>query len=201
MLKSIIKKVADLFSILVLLPIVFLHFVFKTVGRRDYFFSASSQFLSLFPGLTGSNLRKNYYRMTMTRCSGDCAILFGTLFFQSDTEIGKHVYIGAHCNIGSSVIEDYCTLGSNVHILSGKKQHFFDDLKKPVQEQGGVLEKIRIGEDTWIGNGAIVMANVGRKCVIGAGSVVTRELPDYCVVAGNPARIIRSRKSQGHVIG
>jgi len=163
-------------------------------GRRDHFFSASSQFLSLFPGLLGSYLRKNYYRLTMTACSGDCAIMFGTIFSQTDTEIGTHVYIGANCNIGRSIVEDYCTLGSNVHILSGKKQHNFEDLDTPIQEQGGTFKKIRIGEDTWIGNGAIVMANIGKKCIIGAGSVVTRDFPDYSIIGGNPAKILKKRK-------
>jgi virginiamycin A acetyltransferase len=62
-----------------------------------------------------------------------------------------------------------------------------------VQKQGGTFEKVVIGEDTWIGNGALVMANVGKKCIIGAGSVVTKDVDDFSVVAGNPARIIRKR--------
>ena len=50
-----------------------------------------------------------------------------------------------------------------------------------------------IGQDTWVGNGAIIMASVGRKCVVGAGSVVTHDVEDLSVVAGNPARLIRKR--------
>lgn len=149
--------------------------------------------LSLLPGKCGSYLRRGFYRWAMARCHCECTILFGTLFAQADTEIGCGVYVGPYCNIGLSRIERDCTLGSNVHIMSGKQQHRFDEISTPVREQGGTLEKIVIGEDTWIGNGALVMANVGRKCVIGAGSVVTRDVPDYSVVAGNPARIIRKR--------
>jgi acetyltransferase-like isoleucine patch superfamily enzyme len=132
----------------------------------------------------------------MTKCERDSLILFGTIFAQRDTEIGHGVYIGPNCNIGTSRIEDFCTLGSNVHIISGRRQHNIDDLDTPIQQQGGILEKITIGEDTWIGNGAIVMANVGRKCIIGAGSVVTKNLEDFSIAAGNPAKLIRKRQPE-----
>jgi acetyltransferase-like isoleucine patch superfamily enzyme len=85
-------------------------------------------------------------------------------------------------------------LGSGVHILSGKQQHNFSDLQTPIRDQGGTFTPITIGEDTWIGNGAIVMANVGKKCVIAAGAVVTKDIPDFSIVGGNPATIIKMRK-------
>jgi len=129
----------------------------------------------------------------MNHCDKDCAILFGTIFSQVDTDIGRGVYIGPNCNIGSAKISDHCTLGSNVHILSGNKQHNFDSIEIPIQEQGGTFHKIVIEEDTWIGNGALVMANIGKKCIIGAGSVVTKDTEDYSIVAGNPAKLIKKR--------
>ena len=49
-----------------------------------------------------------------------------------------------------------------------------------------------IGDNSWIGNhAAIIGCSVGRHCVVGANAVVTRDVPDYCVVAGSPARIIK----------
>jgi len=161
---------------------------------KENAFWAFSQFLSLWPGKIGNYLRKSFYRLSMTKCEKDCAILFGTIFSQVDTEIGKKVYIGPNCNIGSCKIEDHCTLGSNVHIMSGKRQHFFDDLTIPIREQGGDLEKIVIGEDTWVGNCALIMANVGKKCIVGAGSIVTKDVEDFSIVAGNPAKLIRKRE-------
>jgi acetyltransferase-like isoleucine patch superfamily enzyme len=76
-----------------------------------------------------------------------------------------------------------------VSIINGNRQHGIDRLDIPVREQPGQYPRITIGEDTWIGDRAIVMADVGRHCVVGAGSVVTKPVPDYAIVVGNPARI------------
>ena len=192
--KYFLKILLDIIFIVINIPLLVFHYFFGLSGNRDSVFWAISQFLSLFPGMPGNYLRKNFYRFLMTKCNKECVILFGTIFSHVDTEIGEGVYIGPDCNIGKSRIEDNCTLGSNVHIISGRRQHNFDDLDAPVQEQGGTYEKVIIGEDAWIGNCAIIMANLGKKCIVGAGSVVTKDVEDFSVVAGNPARLIRKRK-------
>jgi carbonic anhydrase/acetyltransferase-like protein (isoleucine patch superfamily) len=91
-------------------------------------------------------------------------------------EIGENVLIGPH-----------------VQIIS--YQHEFSDVTTPIKRQPMVAKKIPIGDDVWIGAGAIVMAGIeiGDGSVIGAGSVVTRSCPPYSVLAGVPARIMRSR--------
>lgn len=191
--RDILKSILNSLCVIAIFPLFAVHCISGRLGNKDRSFWAFSQFLSLFPGLLGSYLRKSFYRLSMTRCDKDCAILFGTIFSQADTEIGKEAYIGPNCNIGKCKIEDHCTLGSNVHIMSGKQQHHFDDLDTPIQDQGGIFEKVVIGEDTWIGNCALIMANVGKKCIIGAGSVVTKDVEDFSIVAGNPAKVVRKR--------
>lgn len=54
-------------------------------------------------------------------------------------------------------------------------------------------KEIHVGEDCWIGGNVVVLPGVrlGRGCVVGAGSVVTKDVPDFHVAAGNPARVIR----------
>lgn len=182
-----------LFSILVL-PLYLIYLVAKTLGLKDQMFRSFSQSLSLVPGLLGSYLRIAFYRLVMTHCDKDIVIGFATLFSQQDTEIQYGTYIGPQCNIGTCLIEKNCLLGSGVHILSGKEQHNFTDLDTPLREQGGEFNKVTIGEDSWLGNGAIVMANVGKKCIVAAGAVVVQDVPDYAIVGGNPAKIIKMRQ-------
>jgi acetyltransferase-like isoleucine patch superfamily enzyme len=191
--KKSVKQLLRLLSILLMGPITAVYLLLNTFLKSDTLFSTFSQALSLIPGKMGCYLRAGFYRFTLTRCSQNVYITFLTLFSQRDSEIESGVYIGPQCNIGKCKIGKDVLLGSNVHIMSGKGQHNFTDLKVPIRDQGGTFEKIEIGEDTWIGNGALVMANVGRSCVVAAGSVVIEEVCDYAIVAGNPAKIIKMR--------
>ena len=74
--------------------------------------------------------------------------------------------------------------------------HKFEDPKIPVKDQGISIQenaRIEIGSGSWIGTKVTIIGNVriGRHCVIGANSVVTKDIPDYCVAAGVPAKVIR----------
>jgi virginiamycin A acetyltransferase len=193
-MKKLAKSLINILSILIVSPLILATIIAGFIGAGESLFVFSSQLLSLLPGIPGTYLRKSYFRFGMTYCDADCSIGFAALFSHRDTEVHKNVYIGPQCNIGKSKIEKNCLLGSGVHILSGKGQHNFDDLDTPIQEQGGQFSKVTIGEDTWIGNGAIIMANIGKKCIVGAGSVVIKDIPDYSIVGGNPAKIIKSRQ-------
>lgn len=158
------------------------------------FFAAGSELLSLIPGALGIYLRRGFYRICLDECAIDCHIGFGTTVAHTRAQVGRGVYIGNRCTLGQVVIEDDVTVGSNVDILSGRHQHHFDDLHRPIQEQGGTFTPIRIGRNTWIGNSTVVMADIGSDCVIGAGSVVVKPIVDRSVAAGNPASIKRQRE-------
>jgi acetyltransferase-like isoleucine patch superfamily enzyme len=189
-----LKVFLRILSTFLMFPVLLAYWLLRFLFRTDELFSGVSQLLSLIPGKTGSYLRTAFYRLTMTSCEQDVSISFLVVFAQQDTEIASGVYIGPGCNIGSSKIGSNTLLGSGIHIMSGKQQHRFDDLAISIKDQPGKLKKIAIGDDCWVGNGAIIMANIGNKCVIGAGSVVINDVEDYSVMAGNPARVIKSRK-------
>lgn len=161
--------------------------------KTDQPFQGCSQLLSLVPGLPGNYLRQQFYRLALAKCSDDCCIEFGTRLNQRSIEIGRRVYIGTNCCIGACRIDDDVLIGSNVDIISGKKQHHFGRLDIPMREQGGEYEKIVIGEDSWLGNSSVILANVGTKCIIAAGGVVVNDVKPYSIAGGNPAKILKSR--------
>ncbi len=167
--------------------------------ERHLFFQFGSQCVSLLPGIPGIYLRREFYKVVLGLPSKGFVIGFGTIFAQRGTEVGNDVYIGPFCNVGLSKIEDQVLLGSNVDIVSGKHTHFFDRIDVPIKDQGGVLKKIRIGKGAWLGNKAVVLESIGDGTIVGAGSVVTSEQGPFLIVAGNPAKVIRSRLPEASV--
>jgi acetyltransferase-like isoleucine patch superfamily enzyme len=162
----------------------------------DGWFAGCAELLSLAPGKPGIFLRRSFYRMTLDRCATDVHIGFGSLLTHPEAEIQCGVYVGPRCTIGKVAVEEHATIGGNVDILSGRRQHRFDRTDRPIQEQGGRFTRIGIGRNSWIGNSAVVMADVGANCVIGAGSVVVKPIPPASLAVGNPSTVIRSRAAQ-----
>lgn len=194
-MRDFVKKLVEGVFLIISLPFFIVFKLLTLLSNKDKTFSTFSQLLSLFPGYFGCQLRLGFFKLTMTDCQKSVVISFSTLFSQADTELHQGVYIGPQCNIGKCKIEANCLVGSGVHIMSGKGQHNFSDLNTPLKDQGGVFSKVTIGEDSWIGNGALILANIGKKCVVAAGSVVVNDVPDFAIVAGNPAKIIKMRNS------
>jgi acetyltransferase-like isoleucine patch superfamily enzyme len=180
-------------GIVPLAPLWLAALVERRLGLGEAVFGGCSELLSLVPGKPGVFLRRAFYRMTLDRCATDCHIGFGTTISHPDTEIHPGVMVGSRCTVGKSVLERDATVGSNVDILSGRHQHGFGRLDVPIQGQGGCFRRVVIGRNSWVGNSAVVMADVGAHCVIGAGSVVVRPIPEGSVAAGNPAAVKRTR--------
>ncbi|MBU2869087.1 acyltransferase [Colwellia sp. E2M01] len=190
-MKALIKTTLFTIVAIVMLPITLLYFILNAIVDSDTLLSGFSQLLSLIPGKFGAYLRAGFYRFTLTECAPNAVISFLVLFSQRDTQIASGVYIGPQSNIGKCKIGADTLIGSGVHIMSGKGQHNFDDLSKPIKDQGGKFTKVTIGRGSWVGNAALVMANVGNHCVVAAGAVVINDVEDYSVVAGNPAKVIK----------
>ena len=112
-----------------------------------------------------------------------------------DVIIGDHSRIGIHNTIIGPV-----TIGNHVNLAQGitvtALNHNFDDTDQRIDEQGVSTKAVTIGDDVWIGANAVILPGVtiGRHAVVAAGAVVTKDVPDYCVVGGVPAKIIRKLK-------
>lgn len=202
---GLVKRAVDLIAMALALPFFVAYRVSALVapGRADTFFQSCSEALSVWPGITGSFVRRAFYRMSLQHCSADCSIGFGTVFATPTAEIGSGVYIGAYGNIGHATIGADTLLGSNVTILSGRQQHWFDRLDVPIRHQGGTYVRVHVGSDAWIGNGAMVACDVGDQAIVAAGAVVIRPVAARSIVGGNPAVVIGERgraRSEGPAV-
>jgi acetyltransferase-like isoleucine patch superfamily enzyme len=198
-MKRTLKALANGVALILVLPAVGLYRLGSLALGPEKAFPGWSQAFSLFPGLTGAYLRRAFYKMVLPRCGADSFLSFGSTFSHPTAEVGRYVYVGAGCFLGDVTLEDDVLLGSGVSIMNGSAQHGTDRLDIPIREQPGVWPRITIGTDTWIGDRAIVMADVGKHCVIGAGSIVTKPIPDYAIALGSPARVVRYRNSASGV--
>ena len=193
-MKSFLKTCANFLAMVLVAPAYLFYLVGGILIGREKVFPGWSQLFSLLPGLTGVTLRRAFYKLVLPQCEADCCISFGTTLSHSSVRIGRSVYVGLYCSLGDVTLEDDVLISSNVSILNGGKQHGTGRLDIPVREQPGTYPHVTIGSDSWIGDRAIVMADVGRHCVVGAASLVTKPVPDFAVVVGAPARIVASRQ-------
>ena len=118
---------------------------------------------------------------------------------QGDISIGENSNIGTRCLIHS---ESSVKIGKNVliaaytYVVAGGLHDFscpdVAPMHAPSLSRGGIT----IGDNVWLGAGVVVLdgVNIGRDAVIGAGAVVTRDIPEYSIAVGVPARVVKSRK-------
>lgn len=122
---------------------------------------------------------------------------FLTLLPDCQIKLGNNIRVAHYFQINCA---KYVEIKSNVNIAPYvficDHNHKYEDVTRPIKGQGMDMKpdaKIIIDEGTWLGTKVTIIGSVhvGKHCVIGANSVVTKDVPDYCVVAGIPARIIK----------
>lgn len=121
---------------------------------------------------------------------------------EKGASFGKYVSLGDNSGIGiNAMISNYVTIGKNVMMgpecMIFTSNHEFSNTEIPMCQQGfSEPRPVCIEDDVWIGARVIILPGVkiGRGSVIGAGSVVTKDVEEYTVVGGNPAKVLKRRK-------
>lgn len=143
-----------------------------------------------------SRVRVFCVRRFIRRCGSDIEI-GPNVTLSAESEIGDHVQLNAGCRLPGCVIGDYALIAPECYAVA--RNHTFDDPTTPIAEQGyGVEAPARIGKDVWIGARAMLLPGVTihDHAVVAAGAVVTHDVPEYAIVAGVPARIMKYRGGQ-----
>jgi len=150
---------------------------------------------SYMPYACGSKrIRSFLVKNFITKAGSNLKIETGALI-SPDVIIGNNSMIGENCRVRKNV-----TIGNDVLMAPGvqllSENHNFSSLDLPIREQGNIEGKIEIGNDVWIGTNAIILPNikVGNHAIVAAGSIVTKDVPEYAIIGGNPAKVIKYRK-------
>ncbi len=190
-LRTAAKRVLNVVALVVTAPVALSCVVADVLGIGHAGYTFWAQSLSLLPGVPGRFLRRGFYRWMLRHCAEDVTIEFGAVLTRRGAELGHDVYIGAYALIGWVRLGDRTLVGSRVSLLSGTRQHQLSPEGRWLGTDPANLQRITLGADTWIGEGAIVMADIGSRCMVSAGGVVSTPVPDGVMVAGNPARFVR----------
>lgn len=165
-------------------------------AHSETVFGFCSQFVALLPGAPGMFLRRAFYSLTLDECSDHCYIGFGTIFSHRQVVVKDHAYIGKYALIGSAYIGENSLIGSRTSIVSGSGLHSLDEDGTWSSYSHEQLEMINIARNVWVGEGAIIIANVAEGCMISAGAVVTNKTKEKVLMAGNPARFVKKLAEQ-----
>ena len=187
-MKKIVKLAVTAVTLLLALPFAAL----CGFGRVTIVFKLFAQMFSLGPGIVGDYFRVAYYVMTLESCSVHSRISFGSFFAQRTVRVGKGVYIGAYCVVGTCRIGERTQIASHVQIFGGGRQHRRDETGRILGADERTFTFVEIGSDCWIGASAIIMADIGPGTTIAAGAVVPRPIPAGVTAVGNPARVINT---------
>jgi maltose O-acetyltransferase len=143
--------------------------------------------------LLRSEIAKNCFNYAGRNINIEHKANFGT---GRDIKIGNNSGLGINCFVrGPLEIGENVMMGPDVLILTSI--HNFGRVDIPMILQGSGKKKgIVIKDDIWIGARVIILPGViiGSGAIIGAGSIVTKDVPEFGIVAGNPAKLIRNRK-------
>lgn len=149
---------------------------------------------------------------------GSPILLMGckNIYIGKRVRIFPHIRMETHGKTGEIIIGDNVAIAQNVHITSASKlligknttilansfitniDHDYKEMNKHILDQEYMVKDTTIGENCFIGAGSAIQAGtmLGKQCIVGANSVVRGTFPDYCLIVGSPARIVRKYNNE-----
>lgn len=182
---------------------------FTNLFRREYLKIKTRFFYALFLGEAGKGsyidkpilfaglqyIKIGKYVILFKNCRIELLDRYGRDHFTPELKIGDYTQIhqNAHITCANSI-----KIGSNVVITSNVTitdiNHLYDDINIPINLQRIEVRPVSIGDQSYIYNNSVILpgVSIGKHCVVAANSLVTSDIPDYCLVAGSPAKIVKS---------
>lgn len=110
-------------------------------------------------------------------------------------QCGEHANFGNYLKIkgnGRVILKNHIAMGDDITIITQNHKY----LEK--EYEGYIVGDVKIEDNVWIGDRAIILqgVSIGKHAIVGAGAVVTKNVPDYAIVGGNPAKVIKYRKNK-----
>lgn len=166
-----------------------------------YFFARHLPSSSVPYNMGSGRLRRFLCKKMFLSCGRNVNIEHGAFFGGGrEIEIGDNSAIGLNARVsGPLSIGNDVMMGPGVNIYT--QNHETENIYKPMRLQTAPKQKVTIGNDCWIGANAVILPGVtiGNGVIIGAGAVVTKDVCDYAVVGGVPAKIIKIREDKSDV--
>ena len=161
-----------------------------------FFYNVFGRFLprTTMPYNLGSKkIRAFLVRNFIEYCGDDIQVETGAILSPT-IQVGNRCLIGEHCRIrGKVIIGDDVLFAQNVNVIAFNHNFERDDI--PIRVQGESFGSITIGNDVWLGINSTILndVTVGNHAIIGVGSVVTKNVPEWAIVGGVPANVIKYR--------
>ncbi len=178
-------------------------------GIKKEILSLSYIFISKYPDTyIGFKLRKNYWKSKLKKSGTNLQIRSGAGIGHPDlVEIGNNFILGNNSLVTANS-SNGVYIGNDVgiarNVLIHSANHSFDNKNIPIMKQKILSPNILfnnknysvvIEDDVWIGSQSVILPGsyIKKGCIVSSGSIVSGEFPEYSVIMGNPARVIKSR--------
>jgi len=167
------------------------------LGKNVQFFNASNielgKWVQLEDNVKVSALSKDKVVLGDNVKIGAYSQVIAATSFNNNVGIGEFAYLGGG---GGLEIGDDCIVGQ--YFSCHPENHLFGNLEELIRMQGVTRKGIKIGNNCWIGSKVTVLdgVTIGSHCILAAGAVITKDMPDYAVIAGVPAKVVKQRNKK-----